>query len=79
VDVHWRLLSWTLDHGGGRPGVHVECEEVTVLTLYHPLGTLRWWRPSFAAGCGETRSLSDQPVSGCSTLPSPSWGHPSSL
>jgi hypothetical protein len=37
VTVHDRLLVRALDYGGGRPGVHVRCVEVTGLNLYHPL------------------------------------------
>jgi hypothetical protein len=37
VAFHGRLLIWTLDYGGGRPGVYVGCVEVTSLILYHPL------------------------------------------
>jgi hypothetical protein len=37
VTVHGRLLAWTLDCGGGGPGVCVGCVEATGLTIYHPL------------------------------------------
>jgi hypothetical protein len=37
VAINWRLLGWTLDCGGGRPGVCDRCIEVACLALYHPL------------------------------------------
>jgi hypothetical protein len=47
--------------------------------------SLRWWRLHSAAGCGESRSCTEQPVDECSAppshpggVPSPSWGYPSS-
>jgi hypothetical protein len=43
-------------------------------------GTLGWWHPSFAARCGETRSLTEQPAGRCSApssrlggIPYPTW------
>jgi hypothetical protein len=36
VAAHCELLAWTLDRGGGCPGVCVGRVDVTGLTLHHP-------------------------------------------
>jgi hypothetical protein len=39
--------------------------------------TLGWWHPSLTAGYGETQSLVERPVDGCSAPPSRPGGVPS--